>query len=114
MNCLKWPYHPLFDKYHVDLVLQADSHNYQRSFPISYNDNEPSNPIINSRNEEEYSDPRDSIFVVAGTGGADLHNFTGQEPYIVTQFQRFGFLKLDIIQNGTSLVGTFYENRKSN
>ncbi|HEY7111174.1 MAG TPA: metallophosphoesterase [Nitrososphaeraceae archaeon] len=110
---LRDTYHPLFDKYHVDLVLQAHSHNYQRSFPISYNDNKPSSPTINARDKEEYSDPKGSIFVVAGTGGADLHNFTGQEPYIVTQFQRFGFLKLDTIQNGTTLVGTFYENREA-
>jgi predicted MPP superfamily phosphohydrolase len=109
---LRDTYHPLFDKYHVDLVLQAHSHNYQRSFPISYNDDESSNPIISARDEGEYSDPKGSIFVVAGTGGADLHNFTGQAPYIVTQFQRFGFLNLDIINNGTTMVGTFYENRQ--
>ena len=105
-------YHPLFDKYHVDLVLQAHSHNYQRSFPLSYNNDEPSNPIISAKDKAEYFDPKGSIFVVAGTGGADLHNFTGQAPYIVTQFQRFGFLNLDIINNGTTMVGTFYENRQ--
>jgi predicted MPP superfamily phosphohydrolase len=109
---LRDTYHPLFDKYLVDLVLQAHSHNYQRSFPISFNDDEPSNPIISAKDEGEYSDPKGSIFVVAGTGGADLHNFTGQAPYIVTQFQRFGFLNLDIINNGTTMVGTFYENRQ--
>lgn len=64
---------------------------------------------MNARDKEEYYDPKGSIFVVAGTGGADLHNFTGQEPYIVTQFQRFGFIKLETIQN----VGTFYENREA-
>jgi hypothetical protein len=30
-------YHPLFDQYGVDLVLQAHNHNYQRSYPIEYN-----------------------------------------------------------------------------
>ena len=109
---LRDTYHPLFDKYNVDLVLQAHSHNYQRSFSISFNEDEPPNPIISSRDKAEYSDPKGSIFVVAGTGGADLHNFTGQAPYIVTQFQRFGFLNLDIINNGTIMIGTFYENRQ--
>jgi hypothetical protein len=31
-------YHPIFDKYHVDLVLQAHSHNYQRTYPLKYNE----------------------------------------------------------------------------
>lgn len=64
---LRDTYHPLFDKYHIDLVLQARSHNYQRSFPISYNDKVPSNPIINEKNKKQYLDPKGSIFVVAGT-----------------------------------------------
>jgi predicted MPP superfamily phosphohydrolase len=105
-------YHPLFDNYGVDLVLQAHSHNYQRSFPIKYNEIEASNPIIVDKHEEQYVDPHGEIFIIAGTAGADLHNFTGQAPYVVTQFQRFGFLNLDIINNGTTLVGTFYENRE--
>jgi predicted MPP superfamily phosphohydrolase len=105
-------YHPLFDNYGVDLVLQAHSHNYQRSFPIKYNEIEASKPTIVDKREEQYVDPVGEIFVIAGAAGADLHNFTGQAPYIVTQFQRFGFLNLDIIQNGTTLVGTFYENRE--
>jgi predicted phosphohydrolase len=108
---LRDTYHPIFDKYHVDLVLQAHSHNYQRSYPLKYNENDPSNPIIADKNEKEYFKPDGSIFTVVGTGGADLHNFTGQAPFIVKQFQRFGFLDVDIVKNGTAMNGTFYENR---
>jgi Calcineurin-like phosphoesterase len=104
-------YHPIFDKYNVDLVLQAHSHNYQRSYPIKYNDNNPSNPIVTDKNEREYKKPDGRIFTIVGTGGADLHNFTGQATYIVKQFQRFGFLDVDIVNNGTMINGTFYENR---
>ena len=32
-------YHPLFDNYHVDLVLEGHEHNYQRSYPLKYNVN---------------------------------------------------------------------------
>ena len=46
-------YHPIFDKYHVDLMLQAHSHNYQRTYPIKYNDNDASHPIISDKNEGE-------------------------------------------------------------
>lgn len=96
----------------MDLVLQAHNHNYQRSFPISYNEKEPSNPIITDKNEEQYNDPKGIIFVVAGTGGADQYNFTGQAPFIEKQFQRLGFLDIKILNNGTSMMGTFYENRE--
>ena len=29
----------------------------------------------------------------------------------MTQFQRFGFLNIDIIDNGTKLVATFFDSR---
>ena len=109
---LRDTYHPLFDRYGVDLVLQAHSHNYQRSYPITYNEADPSQPIITNEDVENYSDPKGSIFVVAGTGGADHHDFTGQAPYIVKQFNRFGFLDVDIVDNGTKMIATFYENRE--
>src|SRR5215208_7432579 len=32
---LRATYHPLFDQYGVDLVLQGHNHNYQRSYPIT-------------------------------------------------------------------------------
>jgi calcineurin-like phosphoesterase family protein len=108
---LRDTYHPIFDKYNVDLILQAHSHNYQRSYPIKYNEKNPSNPTIADKSETEYKKPDGRIFAIVGTGGADLHNFTGQAPYIVRQFQRFGFLDVDIINNGTVMNGTFYENR---
>ena len=39
-------YHPLFDQYGVDLVLEGHTHDYQRSYPIEFNPNSKSNPII--------------------------------------------------------------------
>ncbi|MGA7008401.1 MAG: metallophosphoesterase, partial [Nitrososphaeraceae archaeon] len=104
-------YHPIFDKYHVSLVLQAHSHNYQRTYPIKYNDKDASNPVITNKNEGEYNNTDGTIFAVVGTAGADLHNFTGQAPYVVKQFQRFGFLDVNITGDGKIMKGTFYENR---
>ncbi len=34
---LRNTYQPLFDKYGINIVLQAHAHNYQRTYPISYN-----------------------------------------------------------------------------
>ncbi len=101
----------IFDKYHVDLVLQAHSHNYQRTFPIEYNDKNASSPIITDNSQEQYMNPKGTIFAVVGTAGADLHNFTGQAPYVVKQFQRFGFLDVNITNSSSLMKGTFYENR---
>ncbi len=60
-------YHPVFDKCHVDLVLQAHSHNYQRTYPINYNDKDASNPVMTDKNESEYNNPDGTIFAVVGT-----------------------------------------------
>ncbi len=111
---LRNTYHPLFDKYGVDLVLQAHSHNYQRSFTMKYNMEDPSEPIFDDSHEEQYVNPDGEIFVIVGTAGADLHNLTGQAPYTDRQSQRFGFLNVEIIEkNGSVMVGTFFENRKN-
>jgi hypothetical protein len=57
------------------------------------------------------TNPDGTIFAVIGTAGADLHNFSGQAPYVVKQFQRFGFLDVNITSDGKIMKGTFYENR---
>jgi len=104
-------YHPLFDKYHVDVVLQAHNHNYQRTYPLSYNYTKQFTPIITDRNTELYNNIENGqIFFTLGTGGADFYNFTGQSPYIVKQLLRHGFLNVDVIDNGSKLGVTFYEN----
>ena len=105
-------YHPLFDKYGVDLVLQAHNHNYQRTYPLNYNETKTFTPIITDKETEKYThDPKGPIFITVGTGGEDLYNITGQAPYVITQFQRHGFLNIDIVENGKNLNGIFYENR---
>jgi hypothetical protein len=105
-------YHPLFEKYGVDLVLQVHNHNYQRSFPIRYNNGDPSNPIITDNNVTNYSDPKGQIFAIVGTGGTyGIHNFTGSPAkFTANQFNAYGFLNVDVIQKGTMLVGEFYDN----
>jgi predicted phosphodiesterase len=111
---LREVYHPLFDRYNVDLVLQAHSHNYERSYPILYNNKDSENPIIVNSNKSNYNydinNFHGSIFATVGTGGAELHNFELRAPYIVTQHRGFGFLNLELTNNGTRLNSTFYDN----
>ena len=109
-------YHPLFEKYDVDLVLQAHNHNYQRSFPISYNSaGDSSNPTVTNQITTGYNSHTDgTIFAVVGTGGESFYPLESQAPYMASQFGgKFGYLDIDI-SNGnphTKLTGTFYDNR---
>ena len=106
-------YHPLFDKYGVDLVLQAHNHNYQRTYPLKYNETKTFTPIITDKETSRYNNPKGPIFVIVGTGGEDLYNFTGQAPYVISQFQRHGFLNIDIdgSEKADILSAAFYDNR---
>lgn len=114
---LREVYHPLFDRYNVDLVLQAHNHNYERSYPILYNNKDSENPIIVNSNKNNYHYVSDkfhgTIFATVGTGGAELHNFEQKVPYIVTQHRGFGFLNLELTNNGTRLNSTFYDNNRT-
>lgn len=105
-------YHPLFEKYDVDVVLQAHTHNYQRSFPIHYNAANSSNPIITDNDISNYSDPNGQIFAIVGTGGSNvIHNLTETPAkFTAKQFYGYGFLNLNFIQNGTTMVGEFHDN----
>jgi hypothetical protein len=115
-NKWKEAYHPLFDQYNVDLVLQGHQHNYQRTYPIKYNSDTPINPIITDRNTDTYTNPEGQIYLTVGTGGVFLQNLKGNKaPYLVTtQDKEFGFLNVDVTNNNndgtTTLVSTFYNN----
>ncbi len=103
-------YHPLFQKYHVDIVLQAHNHNYQRSHPIKHNLEASSKPFVTDSDRRNYKDPIGQIYVTVGTGGAALHDLIGKAPYIAAQYKGFGFLDISITSNGRNLTGTFYDN----
>lgn len=108
-------YHSLFDMYGVDVVLQAHSHNYQRTFPLMYNGNTFSslyNPVVVDNSKTDYQGSNGTIFLTLGTGGAELHKFMGTRPFIAEQFDSHGFLNVDIerTHNESKLVGAFYDN----
>jgi predicted MPP superfamily phosphohydrolase len=124
---LRETYHPLFDLYGVDLVLQGHNHNYQRSYPITYNNNIKNNndnynkissinndisstPTITSTNANTYNNPTGEIYVTAGTGGESLYDFKNKADFIATQYKGYGFFKVDVSSDGTKFIGTFYAN----
>jgi hypothetical protein len=113
---LRSVYHPLFEKYGVDLVLHAHNHNYQRTYPITYNPADGSEPIVKQNFTTGYNDHTGgTIFAIVGTGGESFYPFNGTKPYMATQFERFGFLNIEI-DNGnpdTTLIGSFLDNTGS-
>ena len=119
---LRSTYHPLFEQYGVDLVLQGHNHNYQRTYPIKFNSSSPKHPIETSTNKTTYadSDAGGQIFVTVGTGGDSLYPFKDQKDgkkennynyhYYAKQYIGYGILNVDITNNGKTLTGKFYAN----
>ena len=106
---LKNTFHQLFEKYQVDLVLSGHTQYYQRSLPLSYNNDNPRSPIIMDQNNNEYSNNDGIIFVTAGTAGDALHNIDYFHPYYAIQEGKFGFLNFDLTNNGQTIISTFYD-----
>lgn len=113
-STLRDTYHPLFDKYGVDLVLQAHVHNYQRTFPLKYNTNSHSNPTKTSTGTSTYTDPQGEIFATVGTGGINFHGLSGKSSFVVKQqAQKFGILDIRMADDGSKLTGKYYRNGES-
>ena len=108
---LQEAYHPLFEKYGVDLVFQAHNHNYQRTYPIAFNKTSSSHPIVTSKEPVDYDNHlHGQIFLTVGTAGKEEHELLGNAPFVMKQFQGHGFFNVEIKNNGKKLVGSFYDN----
>jgi predicted phosphodiesterase len=105
-------YHPLFQKYGVDLVLYGHNHNYERTYPLNFSsDDDTDEPFITTREATNYLNPDGQIFITIGTGGESIFEFTDRKPYVVSQFDEgYGFLDITIRDGGKRLTGIFYEN----
>jgi calcineurin-like phosphoesterase family protein len=103
-------YHPLFQKYGVDLVITTHNHNYQRTYPLKLTGNDGSEPTITDKNNSTYINPGGPIFITVGTAGEELHDLAAQYPFVATQFKRNGFLDVHISNNGTRLTGIFFDS----
>lgn len=114
-NDIRNIYHPLFDKYGVDLVLQGHNHNYQRTYPVTFNPNKGSDPVVTNQFTTGYQGNKDGVvYAIVGTAGEGFHPLSGRQSYVATQFEgKFGFLDIEI-SNGnphTNMTGIFYDNR---
>jgi hypothetical protein len=100
-------YHPIFEEFGVDLVLQGHSHNYQRTYPLLFNDERHSKPIISDKEQSRYIDPKGVIFVVAGTGGESVQP-VNKKSFLVSTYEGYGCLDVEI--NGNSMNVEYYSD----
>jgi len=106
-------YQPIFDKYGVDLVISGHNHIYSRNLPLSFNKLDISQPIIDKNsstgnNNNIFSNPQGSIFLVVGVGGDELHRIIDKPYYVANQYNKgFGFADIKI--DGKRLDVKFYD-----
>jgi predicted phosphodiesterase len=116
---LRYIYHNLFQKYDVDLVISSHNQYYERTYPISYNEeferetNKKGKlkPIIATYEKNVYSSSTDGIiFLTVGTAGDKLDKIKQKPSYYVVQESEFGFLDIKLEDNGKTLRGEFHTN----
>jgi len=100
-------YHPLFETFGVDLVIQGHSHNYQRSYPLLYNDARNSEPIVSNKEQSQYEDPSGIIFVIAGTGGESVQPLN-KKSFLASSYEGYGCINVEI--KGKSLSVEYYSD----
>ncbi|HEY9485790.1 MAG TPA: purple acid phosphatase [Nitrososphaeraceae archaeon] len=106
-------YHPLFDKYKVDLALQGHLHVYERTYPITYNNDDGDEPIVQDNSPNLYKNPKGTIFLTVGTGGAHTMQLSSLKDFSVEGIAgEFGILNIQIESDQTPLIGQFIENGK--
>ena len=104
-------YQNVFDKYGVDLVIQGHNHIYSRTLPLSLNKVDISQPIVDKNsdnNNNTFTNPKGTVFLVVGTGGDELYGIVGEQYYVANQYNKgFGFADIKI--DGKRLDVKFYD-----
>jgi hypothetical protein len=106
-------YHPLFDKYNVDLALQGHLHVYERTYPISFNDDDEDEPIVQDSAPNIYKNPKGTIFLTVGTGGAHDMQLSSLKDFSAEGIAGdFGIVNIERENEQTPLAGEFIKNGK--
>jgi hypothetical protein len=106
-------YHPLFDKYKVDLALQGHLHVYERTYPITFNDDDDDEPMVEDSTPNIYKNPKGTIFLTVGTGGAHDMQLSSLKDFSAEAIAgEFGIANIEIENDQTPLSGEFIKNGK--
>ncbi|HSF50649.1 MAG TPA: metallophosphoesterase [Nitrososphaeraceae archaeon] len=74
-------YHPLFDKYKVDIALQGHHHVYERTYPITFNNEDDDEPIVHNNIPNIYKNPKVSSFLTTTFNNDKYENAKFLEQY---------------------------------
>ena len=78
---------------------------------LKFNDFWNPQPIVTNDSSSYYENPDGIIFLTVETAGDELAQIKKYEDYfVIQQDDVYGFLNLDLENNGKSLVGDFYSN----
>jgi hypothetical protein len=101
-------YHPLFDKYKVDLALQGHLHVYERTYPITFNNEDDDEPLVQGNNLSNiFMNPKGTIFVAVGTGGAHDMTLSSLDNYEAKGIDgKFGVLDIEFEDDQKTLKGS--------
>jgi len=106
-------YHPLFDKYKVDLALQGHLHVYERTYPITFNNEDDDEPTVQDYDHNIYKNPKGPIFLTIGTGGAHKMLLSSLDDFAAEGIDgEFGIVDITLESDQKTLTGTFIENGK--
>lgn len=103
-------YHPIFDEYGVDLVIQGHNHIYERTYPIKYNPSNSDNPLISKTNFQNLKNDNSfkntfPTFVTVGMGGRSHYEILDHPQYIAKQDNsHFGFLDINVNKSQLKLI----------
>lgn len=86
----------LFDRYHVDLVINAHKHNYERTYPVWSN-----GTAVRGRTRSLFRDPPAPIYLVTGGGGEKLQPAGPPENWTAKRSRTFEFLRVAV--NGSRM-----------
>ena len=78
---------------------------------MTFNNAKSSEPPISSSQKNDYKDPAGEIYLVVGTAGRSLYSLNGKASFNVDQFEEYGFLNLEISNDGKILKGKFYSDK---
>jgi hypothetical protein len=116
---LRDTFQQLFQQYDVDLVISSHNQYYERTYPLLYNEEyeketskkvEPK-PIITNPSQSDYLDKDNGIiFLTVGTAGDKLDPVEERPHFYVHQESKFGFLEIELENNGKKLIGQFHTN----
>ena len=116
-------YHPIFQDKGVHIIIQGDIHNYQRSYPLNFNEGDSDVPnLIQSANNPDYNiaigessikenDSIGCIFMVDGTASAERHDIIGPSFFTVaSNAEDVGYIEFFLRNTDTErkITGVFY------